>query len=248
MTTGIKVATFIFPDTGSVAFGPTNTEGDILIAAQDLAWNNFMIQIQSEAEETPMEASGIIPYSDGYAMQIKYKIPTNATAGIHAACIVSEAKANMSCWGVTIDGTPAISATSSYLLTSGITGTMDLSGSSPLADPVVAGEPWKAGFLGYWVVTHNEVGTNFEIMGQRFLPKLDETTGKSPAGDLRWSPITTENPDPASDVAVWIYGTAQNWTKYSFGGSAVSATYTLTGATELIVGAASAAVLALLTF
>ena len=181
-------------------------------------------------------------------MQLKYKIPTNATAGVHAACIVSETKANMSCWSVTIDGTPKISATNSYLLSSGITGTMDLSGATALADIVAASEPWKAGFFGYWVVAHNEVGTNFEIVGQRFLPSLDATTGKSPAGDFRWSPITEENPDPANDVSVWIYGTAQNWTKYTFGGTGNSATYTLAGATQLIVGAASAAVLALLTF
>ena len=116
---------------------------------------------------------------------------------------------------------------------------MDLSAATGL-NPGTPVEPWKVAFFKYWKIAHSIVGSNFEITCERFLPKLDATTGLSPTGDFRWSPNTDENPDQAADEAVWVYGTGTTWAEYN--------SLTLTGATEVIIGAASAAVIALLTF
>lgn len=149
--------------------------------------------------------------------------------------MISELKQQLSCWGVQLTGS-VVSSPASYYLTSGISDAVAVSSIPPMASPTYT---WEEGFKKRWVITHTNVGGVIEVTGQRFLPRLGDD-GKSPTDDLRWSPNTDENPDQASDVSVWYHDSA-TWSKNLLGA-------TLTGATEVVIGAASAAVIALLTF
>ena len=236
-TTVLTVAQFspntVEVEANGVKFGPTGTEGSVVMFSNIEGLDTFYLQASTDEIET--EISQFWDYTDGYAVELKYEFAIGSTDGTYGACLTSQTKAQQSCWTVTIDATNVeITGTASYYETSNIANNYNLLSTGV---PITETCAWNAGFNKLWSIAHTKDASNYHVTAYRFLPKLSNDV--SPTGDFRFAPISDKNPDQASDTAVWVYNSPTSWAEYSV---------TLAGATEVIIGAASAAVVALLTF
>ena len=141
-----------------------------------------------------MQAGGFYTYTDGYSVQLTYKLANSAADGLHAFCLASPTKSALSCCGYNVASNLITGAAESYYVTSGVDkSTLDLSGESEMT-ALTSAETWKQGWNKYWKISYVDDGSNnFDITCQRFLPKL--TDNASPAGDFRFSPNSSDNPD-----------------------------------------------------
>ena len=218
-------------EANTVFFGPTSVEGEVVMWSEIQGLDTYFLQQDSSAKED--EAQQVADYTDGYAVRLKYHWPISSGDGTYAACLVSETKNALSCWAITITSA-VIDGDTNYYETSGIdTSTLDLASATSI-DPTCA---WFAGFDKFWSISYTTDASNHQVTGARFLPKLDGNS--SPTDDYRFAPMGSENPDQASDTAVWIYeASGTSWTAYAV---------EFQGAVGLL-GAASAAIALLIAF
>lgn len=185
--------------------------------------------LQNWSDDHDAFTTTINNYSDGYALRLKYSFAYGSSDGTYGACLTSATKTAQTCWTIDI-ASSAITGTASKYVTSPANN-LDLSGESAVTTDC----PWMAGFLKTWIVTYTEDSSNFHITGWRFLPDYDSDSGVSPSGDYRFSPNNDQNKDAATDIAAWVYTSPATWGEYAIA--------TVEGATQLVVGAASAATL-----
>ena len=198
--TVLEVAQFVpnavEAEANTVKFGPTNVEGEVVMWSEAYGLDVFFLQQKNSATET--EAAQFEDYTDGYAVRLKYHWPVSSADGTYAACLTSEVKAQQSCWAITI-GTNAVSGTKSFYQTT-VSDGQNLHSAGVALTQTCA---WNAGFHKLWSISYESDGSNHSVTGSRFLPSL--VNDVSPTGDFRFAPTNSENPDQASDTAVWIY-------------------------------------------
>ena len=70
-----------------VNWGPTSTEGEVLLYSNETELNTFMLQNCSSLIEA--EISQFWDYTDGYAMRLKYNFERSLADGVYAACLAT---------------------------------------------------------------------------------------------------------------------------------------------------------------
>lgn len=209
----LDVAQFV-PNTveleeNTVKFGPTTTEGHVFMFSNIDELDVFFLQTCNDQIET--EISQFWDYTDGYAMQLKYSFDRSLADGVYATCLVAPTEQHLSCWGFT-QATNEVTSIVSYYVTGATvdSSTLDLSGVTALTQTAA----WNAGFNKIWSCdTVVADSTQNHVTCNRFLPKLSNNA--SPAGDFRFAPIGSKNPDQATSTQGWIYATGTTWTTYT---------------------------------